>query len=55
MKIEFVRNPLYWNDKETVIDKATFLAIQNPSTDVQMLSRRRSGDHNQVCRNNSQN
>lgn len=34
-KIEFVRNPLYWNDKETVIDKATFLAIQNPSTDVQ--------------------
>ncbi|MFD0966342.1 ABC transporter substrate-binding protein [Seminibacterium arietis] len=40
-KIEFARNPHYWNDKETVIDKATFLAIQNPSTDVQ---RYRAGD-----------
>ncbi|PID51259.1 MAG: oligopeptide ABC transporter substrate-binding protein OppA [Pasteurellales bacterium] len=33
-KIEFVRNPLYWNDKATVIDKATFLEIPNPTTDV---------------------
>lgn len=33
-KIEFERNPLYWNDKETVINSATFLAIENPSTDV---------------------
>ncbi len=31
-KIEFERNPLYWNDKETVINSATFLAIENPST-----------------------
>ena len=28
-KIEFERNPLYWNDKETVINSATFLAIEN--------------------------
>lgn len=34
-KIVFERNPLYWNDKETVINKATFLAIQNASADVQ--------------------
>lgn len=40
-KIEFERNPLYWNDKETVINTATFLAIENPSTDV---SRYRAGD-----------
>lgn len=40
-KIEFERNPLYWNDKETVINSATFLAIENASTDV---SRYRAGD-----------
>ena len=40
-KIEFERNPLYWNDKETVINSATFLAIENPSTDV---ARYRAGD-----------
>ncbi|TGZ99163.1 ABC transporter substrate-binding protein [Rodentibacter pneumotropicus] len=40
-KIEFERNPLYWNDKETVINTATFLAIENESTDV---SRYRAGD-----------
>lgn len=40
-KIVFKRNPLYWNDKETVIDKATFLAIENANTDVQ---RYRAGD-----------
>ncbi|MBR0572745.1 MULTISPECIES: ABC transporter substrate-binding protein [Pasteurellaceae] len=40
-KIEFVRNPFYWNDKETVIDKATFLEIPNPTTDV---ARYRAGD-----------
>lgn len=40
-KIVFKRNPLYWNDKATVIDKATFLAIENPNTDVQ---RYRAGD-----------
>ncbi|MDG6881679.1 Periplasmic oligopeptide-binding protein precursor [Phocoenobacter uteri] len=40
-KIEFVRNPLYWNDKATVIDKATFLEIPNPTTDV---ARYRAGD-----------
>lgn len=40
-KIEFERNPLYWNDKETVINTATFLAIENASTDV---SRYRAGD-----------
>lgn len=34
-KIEFERNPLYWNDKESVIDKATFLAIPSTNTDVQ--------------------
>ena len=33
-KSKFERNPLYWNDKETVINSATFLAIENPSTDV---------------------
>lgn len=40
-KIVFERNPLYWNDKETVINKATFLAIEQPVTDVQ---RYRAGD-----------
>ncbi|KMK52009.1 peptide ABC transporter substrate-binding protein [[Actinobacillus] muris] len=40
-KIVFKRNPLYWNDKETVIEKATFLAIEQPTTDVQ---RYRAGD-----------
>ncbi|TCJ98780.1 oligopeptide transport system substrate-binding protein [Volucribacter psittacicida] len=40
-KIVFKRNPHYWNDKQTVIDKATFLAIENPTTDVQ---RYRAGD-----------
>lgn len=40
-KIEFERNPLYWNDKETVINNATFLAIENSSTDV---ARYRAGD-----------
>ncbi|OOF40123.1 oligopeptide ABC transporter substrate-binding protein OppA [Rodentibacter rarus] len=40
-KIEFERNPLYWNDEETVINTATFLAIENASTDV---SRYRAGD-----------
>lgn len=40
-KIVFERNPLYWNDKETVINKATYLAIENASTDVQ---RYRAGD-----------
>lgn len=40
-KIEFERNPLYWNDKATVINTATFLAIENPSTDV---ARYRAGD-----------
>lgn len=40
-KIVFERNPLYWNDKETVITKATFLPIENASTDVQ---RYRAGD-----------
>ncbi|WP_386692106.1 MULTISPECIES: ABC transporter substrate-binding protein [unclassified Lonepinella] len=40
-KIVFARNPNYWNDKETVIDKATFLSIENPTTDVQ---RYRAGD-----------
>ncbi|WP_439240214.1 ABC transporter substrate-binding protein [Lonepinella sp. BR2474] len=40
-KIEFARNPYYWNDKETVIDKATLLSIENPTTDVQ---RYRAGD-----------
>ncbi|RRN04567.1 ABC transporter substrate-binding protein [Bibersteinia trehalosi] len=34
-KIEFERNPNYWNDKETVIEKATFLAIPSTNTDVQ--------------------
>ena len=32
---------IYWNDKETVINSATFLAIENPSTDV---ARYRAGD-----------
>ncbi|MDH2926338.1 oligopeptide ABC transporter substrate-binding protein OppA [Lonepinella koalarum] len=40
-KIVFARNPNYWNDKETVIDKATLLSIENPTTDVQ---RYRAGD-----------
>lgn len=40
-KIVFERNPNYWNDKETVINKATFLAIANATTDV---SRYRAGD-----------
>ena len=40
-KIEFERNPLYWNDKETVVNSATFLAIENASTDV---ARYRAGD-----------
>lgn len=40
-KIVFERNPTYWNDKETVINKATFLAIPASTTDVQ---RYRSGE-----------
>ncbi|QIW15572.1 oligopeptide ABC transporter substrate-binding protein OppA [Pasteurellaceae bacterium RH1A] len=40
-KIVFERNPMYWNDKETVINRATFLAIVNPTTDV---SRYRAND-----------
>ncbi len=40
-KIVFERNKNYWNDKETVINKATFLAIANATTDV---SRYRAGD-----------
>ncbi|TYA50928.1 oligopeptide ABC transporter substrate-binding protein OppA [Aggregatibacter actinomycetemcomitans] len=40
-KIEFERNPQYWNDKETQINNATFLAIENSSTDV---ARYRAGD-----------
>lgn len=40
-KIVFKRNKLYWNDKETVIDKGTFLAIPNPTTDV---ARYRAGE-----------
>lgn len=40
-KITFERNPLYWNDKETQINNATFLAIENASTDV---ARYRAGD-----------
>ncbi|WP_159990281.1 ABC transporter substrate-binding protein [Pelistega ratti] len=40
-KIVFERNPFYWNDKETVIDKATFLAIESGVADVQ---RYRAGD-----------
>ncbi|QIM64989.1 ABC transporter substrate-binding protein [Frederiksenia canicola] len=34
-KIEFERSATYWNDKETVINKATFLAIPLATTDVQ--------------------
>ncbi|MGX2973502.1 ABC transporter substrate-binding protein [Ursidibacter arcticus] len=34
-KIVFERNPSYWNDKETVINKATFLAVVSSNTDVQ--------------------
>lgn len=40
-KIVFKRNKLYWNDKETVIEKGTFLAIANSTTDV---ARYRAGD-----------
>ncbi|QIM62706.1 oligopeptide ABC transporter substrate-binding protein OppA [Pasteurellaceae bacterium Orientalotternb1] len=40
-KIVFKRNKLYWNDKETVIDKGTFLAIVQPTTDV---ARYRAGE-----------
>lgn len=40
-KIVFKRNKLYWNDKETVIDKGTFLAIPNATTDV---ARYRAGE-----------
>ncbi len=40
-KIEFERGALYWNDKETVINSATFFAIENASTDV---ARYRAGD-----------
>ncbi|MDH2997460.1 oligopeptide ABC transporter substrate-binding protein OppA [Pasteurellaceae bacterium LFhippo2] len=40
-KIVFERNPSYWNDKETVINKATFLAVPSAVTDVQ---RYRSGE-----------
>lgn len=40
-KIVFERNPNYWNDKETVINKATFLAIPNAAMDV---ARYRAGD-----------
>ncbi|WP_301099460.1 ABC transporter substrate-binding protein [Otariodibacter sp.] len=40
-KIVFERNPLYWNDEETVINKAIFLSIVNGSTDLQ---RYRAGD-----------
>ncbi|QLB21231.1 oligopeptide ABC transporter substrate-binding protein OppA [Vespertiliibacter pulmonis] len=34
-KIEFERSPTYWNNKETAINKATFLAIPLATTDVQ--------------------
>lgn len=40
-KIVFERNKNYWNDKETVINKATFLAIANATTDV---ARYRAGE-----------
>ncbi|CCG17866.1 oligopeptide ABC transporter, oligopeptide-binding protein [Taylorella equigenitalis 14/56] len=40
-KIVFVRNKKYWNDKETVIEKATFLPIESANTDV---LRYRAGD-----------
>lgn len=40
-KIVFERNKNYWNDKESVINKATFLAIPNATTDV---ARYRAGD-----------
>ena len=40
-KIEFERNPFYWDNAHTVIDGATFLAIENASTDV---ARYRAGD-----------
>ncbi|WP_301099459.1 ABC transporter substrate-binding protein [Otariodibacter sp.] len=40
-KVVFERNPLYWNNKETVINKATFLAIPSSTTDIQ---RYRSGE-----------
>lgn len=40
-KVVFERNPNYWNDKETVINKATFLSIPLSTTDVQ---RYRSGE-----------
>lgn len=42
-KVVFERNKNYWNDKDTVINKATFLAIPNPTTDI---SRYRAGDVN---------
>ncbi|VEI46832.1 oligopeptide ABC transporter periplasmic oligopeptide-binding protein [Actinobacillus equuli] len=37
----FERNTNYWNDKETVINKATYLAIPNATTDV---ARYKAGD-----------
>ncbi|WP_439257414.1 ABC transporter substrate-binding protein [Lonepinella sp. BR2271] len=40
-KIVMERNKDYWDDKSTVINKATFLMIENPTTDVQ---RYRAGD-----------
>ncbi|SUT86930.1 oligopeptide ABC transporter periplasmic oligopeptide-binding protein [Actinobacillus ureae] len=40
-KIVFERNSNYWNDKETVINKATYLAIPNATTDV---ARYKAGD-----------
>lgn len=40
-KIVFERNPLYWNNDKSVINQATFLAIDNPTVDV---TRYRAGD-----------
>ncbi|MDO4625712.1 MAG: ABC transporter substrate-binding protein [Pasteurellaceae bacterium] len=34
-KIEFARNPNYWDDEHTVIEGATFLEIESPNTDIQ--------------------
>lgn len=39
-KIELVRNPTYWNDKETVVNKATFLVL----TESAGIARYRAGD-----------
>lgn len=35
------RNPKYWNDKETVIEQATFLPIQSETSDI---NRYRAGE-----------